>query len=92
MYCIKRFFGKISVKIQYLGHASFRLISNMGTTVVCDPYDSAMAGLTMPRVRAEAAKRRIRQGHTDVIAAYAGNKAAVLIRSSELYLSRKRPF
>ncbi len=41
------------MKIQYLGHACFRLISDMGTTVVCDPYKSEMVGITMPRVRAD---------------------------------------
>lgn len=27
------------MKIQYLGHSCFRLISDMGMTIVCDPYD-----------------------------------------------------
>lgn len=41
------------MKIQYLGHSCFRLISEMGTTVVCDPYSSAMVGLNMPEVRCD---------------------------------------
>ena len=41
------------MKIQYLGHSCFRLISEMGTTVVCDPYSSAMVGLDMPAVRTD---------------------------------------
>lgn len=41
------------MKIQYLGHACFRLISEMGTTVVCDPYSSSMVGLNMPAVRCD---------------------------------------
>lgn len=41
------------MKIQYLGHSSFRLISEMGTTIVCDPYSSDMVGLNMPSVRAD---------------------------------------
>ncbi|MDE7454444.1 MAG: MBL fold metallo-hydrolase [Clostridia bacterium] len=41
------------MKIQYLGHSCFRLISDMGTTVVCDPYSSSMVGLNMPSVRCD---------------------------------------
>ncbi len=41
------------MKIQYLGHSCFRLISEMGTTVVCDPYSSDMVGLNMPAVRCD---------------------------------------
>lgn len=41
------------MKIQYLGHSCFRLISEMGTTVVCDPYSSDMVGLQMPPVRCD---------------------------------------
>ena len=41
------------MKIQYLGHSCFRLISEMGTTVVCDPYSSTMVGLNMPTVRTD---------------------------------------
>lgn len=41
------------MKIQYLGHSCFRLISEMGTTVVCDPYSSTMVGLDMPAVRTD---------------------------------------
>lgn len=42
------------MKIQYLGHSCFRLISDMGTTVVCDPYNTDMVGLQMPAVRCDA--------------------------------------
>lgn len=41
------------MKIQYLGHSCFRLISDMGTTIVCDPYSSDMVGLDMARVRCD---------------------------------------
>ncbi|MCM1195228.1 MAG: MBL fold metallo-hydrolase, partial [Firmicutes bacterium] len=42
------------MKIQYLGHSCFRLISEMGTTIVCDPYEGDTVGFDMPRVRADA--------------------------------------
>ena len=38
------------MKIQYLGHACFRLISDLGTAVICDPYKSDMVGFAMPKV------------------------------------------
>ena len=41
------------MKLQYLGHACFRIISEMGTTVVCDPYNGNMVGFDMARVRCD---------------------------------------
>lgn len=41
------------MKLQYLGHSCFRLISEMGTTVVCDPFKSDYVGFPMPRVRCD---------------------------------------
>ena len=41
------------MKFQYLGHSCFRIISDMGTTIVCDPYSPSMVGLNMPRVRCD---------------------------------------
>lgn len=41
------------MKLQYLGHSSFRIISDMGMAVVTDPYKSDMVGLQMPQVRCD---------------------------------------
>ena len=41
------------MKLQYLGHACFRLISEMGMTIVTDPYKNSMVGLSMPQVRCD---------------------------------------
>lgn len=41
------------MKIHYLGHSCFRLISDLGTTVVCDPYRSDYVGFSMPSVRCD---------------------------------------
>lgn len=41
------------MKLQYLGHACFRIISEMGTTVVCDPYNGDMVGFDMARARCD---------------------------------------
>lgn len=41
------------MKIQYLGHSSFKLIESTGISVVTDPYDNSV-GYTMPEVTADA--------------------------------------
>lgn len=41
------------MKITYLGHSCFQLTESTGTTVVTDPYDSAI-GYEMPQVKADA--------------------------------------
>ena len=51
------------MKIQYLGHASVRLISEIGTTIVCDPYDQNLVGYAMPSFSCDLAT--ISHGHAD---------------------------
>ena len=41
------------MKIQYLGHSSFKLTESTGTSIVTDPYDDSV-GYRMPRVSADA--------------------------------------
>ncbi len=41
------------MKLQYLGHSCFRIISEMGMTIVTDPYKPSMVGLPMPQVRCD---------------------------------------
>ena len=41
------------MKIQYLGHSSFRLISQMGNSVVTDPYSGKLTGYDMPFVNCD---------------------------------------
>ena len=41
------------MKLQYLGHSCFRLISEMGMTIVTDPYKPSMVGLPLPEVRCD---------------------------------------
>ena len=50
------------MKIEYLGHSSFKLTESTGTSVVCDPYDSAV-GFEMKNVRADAVT--VSHGHFD---------------------------
>lgn len=40
------------MKIQWLGHSCFKLVSNTGITIVTDPYDSYI-GQTMQKVQAD---------------------------------------
>jgi L-ascorbate metabolism protein UlaG (beta-lactamase superfamily) len=41
-----------AVEIKYIGHSCFRL-KGKKTTLVMDPFDSKMVGLTMPKVKAD---------------------------------------
>lgn len=41
------------MKLQYLGHASFRIISETGTTLVTDPYSAKTVGFAMTPVRCD---------------------------------------
>lgn len=51
------------MKLQYLGHACVRLISEIGTTIICDPYDSNLVGYVMPSFGCDLAT--ISHGHAD---------------------------
>lgn len=50
------------MKIEYLGHSSFKLTESTGTSVVCDPYDSSV-GFEMANVSADAIT--VSHGHYD---------------------------
>ena len=50
------------MKIEYLGHSSFKLTESTGTSVVCDPYDGSV-GFEMKSVCADAVT--ISHGHFD---------------------------
>ncbi len=50
------------MKIEYLGHSSFKLTESTGTSVVCDPYDSSV-GYEMDKVSADAVT--VSHGHFD---------------------------
>lgn len=45
---------RCQVKLQYLGHAAFRIVSEMGTTIVTDPFKADMVGFAMTKVRCDA--------------------------------------
>lgn len=65
------------MKLQYLGHSSFRIISEMGTTIVCDPYDSDFTGLNMPCVRCDVATISHHHGDHDYTQALSGSFAEI---------------
>lgn len=50
------------MKIEYLGHSSFKLTESTGTSVVCDPYDGDV-GFEMAAVKADAVT--VSHGHYD---------------------------
>lgn len=53
------------MKLQYLGHSCFRIISEMGMTIVCDPYKTQMVGLPMPQVRCDVVTMSHHHGDHD---------------------------
>lgn len=65
------------MKIQYLGHSCFRLISDMGTTVLCDPYKSDMVGPNMPLVRCDVVTVSHHHDDHDCMDAVMGNPAVI---------------
>ena len=65
------------MKLQFLGHASFRIISEMGTTIVTDPYDSKMVGFEMARVRCDVVTVSHHHGDHDCMDAILGNPAVL---------------
>lgn len=63
------------MKLQYLGHACFRIISEMGTTVVCDPFKSDWVGFEMTRVRCDVVTVSHHHGDHDCMDSIIGSPA-----------------
>lgn len=63
------------MKLQYLGHASFRIISEMGTTVVCDPFKGDWVGFDMARVRCDVVTMSHHHGDHDCMDSIIGSPA-----------------
>ena len=41
------------MKIEWLGHSSFKLTESTGTTIVTDPYDKSIVGFEMSKTSAD---------------------------------------
>ena len=63
------------MKIQYLGHSCFRLISDIGTAIITDPYDSQMVGLSMPKLSCDVVTVSHHHRDHDFVEGVAGNPA-----------------
>lgn len=63
------------MKLQYLGHACFRIISEMGTTVVCDPFKGDWVGFDMARVRCDVVTISHHHGDHDCMDGIIGSPA-----------------
>lgn len=63
------------MKLQYLGHASFRIISEMGTTIVCDPFKGDWVGFDMTRVRCDVVTMSHHHGDHDCMDSIIGSPA-----------------
>lgn len=64
------------MKIQYLGHSSFKLTSSTGTAIVTDPYSSQI-GFAMPQVLADAVTISHHHFDHDNAAAVGGNPQVI---------------
>ena len=65
------------MKLQYLGHSSFRIISEMGTTLVTDPYDEKSVGFALTPVRCDAVTVSHHHSDHDCLDALLGNPAVL---------------
>lgn len=65
------------MKIQYLGHSCFRLISEMNTAIICDPYQSEMVGFAMPKVSCDVVTISHHHRDHDCIEEVWGNPAVL---------------
>lgn len=63
------------MKIQYLGHSCFRIISSTGTAVICDPYKADMVGFAMPKLSCDVVTISHHHDDHDCVAEVAGNPA-----------------
>lgn len=60
------------MKIQYLGHSSFKLTESTGTSIVTDPYDDSV-GYRMPEVSADAVTVSHHHYDHDAVSKVSGN-------------------
>lgn len=70
------------MKLQYLGHACFRIISEMGTTIVCDPFKSDWVGFDMARVRCDVVTISHHHGDHDCMESIVGSPAELDVEIS----------
>ena len=68
--------GGKKMKIQYLGHACFRIISSLGTAIVCDPYNEKV-GFNLPKVSCDVVTVSHRHEDHDCLEAVSGNPAVL---------------
>ena len=70
------------MKLQYLGHSTFRIISEMGMTIVTDPYKPAMVGLPLPLVRCDVVTMSHHHGDHDCLDNILGNPTEIDIEGA----------
>lgn len=72
------------MKIQYLGHSCFRLISDLGTAVICDPYNGEMVGFEMPKLSCDVVTVSHRHADHDAVEQVKGQPSVL---EKEVYLA-----
>ncbi len=71
------------MKIEYLGHSSFRLTESTGTSIITDPYDVRKVGIKFPHVNASAIT--ISHQHSDHNAVTAVEGAPTIIDTTGVF-------
>lgn len=61
------------MRLQYLGHSCFRIISEMNTAIICDPYQAKMVGFAMPKLSCDVITISHHHRDHDCIEEVAGN-------------------
>lgn len=65
------------MKIQYLGHSCFRIISQLNTAIICDPYQADMVGFAMPKLSCDAVSISHHHRDHDCVEEVKGNPAVL---------------
>ncbi len=72
------------MKIQYLGHSCFRIISSCNTAVICDPFDGNMVGFEMPKLSCDVVTVSHRHRDHDFAEGISGSPAVL---EKDVYLA-----
>ena len=65
------------MKIQWLGHSSFKLEESTGTSIVTDPFEESVVGFPMPKVNANAVTISHKHSDHNVVSKVGGNPIVI---------------
>ncbi len=65
------------MKIQWLGHSSFKLEESTGTSIVTDPFEESVVGFAMPKVSANAVTISHKHSDHNLVSKVGGNPIVI---------------